>query len=155
MSDTRLLQALESIWEDLPALCGDRWPWLQQRLAELLEAYARASDDEERARISLEIQDEIERVSTEAAIRLYREMERAPRGKQPSSEDLLTRLRGYFPTPGPSPVPPVLYVCPVEGCTYRKYSVDPDHAGECPKHHVPLVRADTLPSRGAPTDEED
>ncbi len=140
MSDTRLLQALERIREDLPTLCGERWPRLQQRLAELLDAYARAADDEERARISLEIQDEIERASAEAALRLYREMEQVPRTAMFSSEDL-ARLRGYFPLAGTTPVPPLVFVCPVKGCTYQERSVDPDHTGECPKHHVPLVRA--------------
>ena len=153
MSDVRLLQALERLHEDLPALCGEQWPRLQQRLAELLEAYARAADDEERARISLTIQDEIERASPEAALRLYREMERVSR-TAPFSPDDIDRLRSYFPTPGPPPVPPLLFTCPVEGCTYQERSADPDHTGECPEHHVPLVRADSPPEGDTSAGEE-
>lgn len=149
MSDVRLLQALNRLREDLPRLCGERWPEVRQQLSALLDEYERAGDEEERARVALAIQDVIEACSSEAARRLYEEMTRPARESDLSPQEMLVRLRTYFP-PGWPVVPPVRYVCPVSGCGYETYVTEPADAGECPTHHVPLVRADGEgPSEGS------
>ena len=132
MNEARLRRILERLWEKFPTLCGEQWPALERRLAELLEAYDRSTDEEERARLGLAMQEAIEEGCVEAARLLY----------QALSEEPEEQLRGYMPLPGYPLVPPQVFICPEEGCGYKVSAVDPAGAGKCPHHGTDLVPAE-------------
>jgi hypothetical protein len=70
MSGNETIAALVSIWSEAPRLAGERWLILEPQLQDLLAQFEAASDNEARARVSVQIQQLLEEEAPRLLIHL-------------------------------------------------------------------------------------
>ncbi len=70
MANYKTLEALLTIWNELPDLVGAGWPTLEARLCAYLEQFESAEDEEARAQVSRYIQRLLEAEAPQMLARL-------------------------------------------------------------------------------------
>ncbi len=85
MVNYKTLEALLTIWNELPDLVGAGWPTLEARLCAYLEQFEAADDEEARARVSRYIQRLLEAEVPQVLARLDEVVEELERGKDKAS----------------------------------------------------------------------